>query len=336
MQVAKANTALSVANFKAAMAVPAALGLDPSAARLVHKVVNSGLGLLLPERFQGTLLDGLLAIGRAQVSPAFLSSLNPIGSARVLEVQRILREGQSLQLQFPAEDLGFRYLEGALVPEVEAQQQTNSRQNFPTGRRREYLPSTQPGARLPHFPIHMFCLNPPATSKEICSTLDLVSRGGNRMEFVLLVRSHRSGCCWGDAAIAAGQAFGIWVKVVFIWPSGSYDGFLGKSHIHTESAELGNDQMSPDKDMFSNDNEATAVFEWSQRNKGCVLHAEEVGCGWQDIFGIPETGAILVRPDDHVAWRSEAEPKASSTQELYLVFSKVLKKPNIQVPRFMQ
>ncbi len=117
------------------------------------------------------------------------------------------------------------------------------------------------------------------------------------MEFVLLVQSHRSGCCWGDAAITAGQAFEIWVKVVFIWPSGSYDGFLGKSHIHTESAELG--KMSPDKDMFSNDNEATAVFEWSQRNKGCVLHAEEVGCGWQDIFGIPETGAILVRPDDH-------------------------------------
>ncbi len=80
-----------------------------SVCRLVHKVVNSGLGLLLPERFQGTLLDGLLAIGRAQVSPAFLSSLNPIGSARVLEVQRILREGQSLQLQFPAEDLGFRF-----------------------------------------------------------------------------------------------------------------------------------------------------------------------------------------------------------------------------------
>jgi len=33
VQVAKANTALSVANFNAALAVPAALGLDPSAAR---------------------------------------------------------------------------------------------------------------------------------------------------------------------------------------------------------------------------------------------------------------------------------------------------------------
>ena len=33
MQVAKANTTLSVANFDVALAVPAALGLDPSAAR---------------------------------------------------------------------------------------------------------------------------------------------------------------------------------------------------------------------------------------------------------------------------------------------------------------
>jgi hypothetical protein len=37
-----------------------------------------------------------------------------------------------------------------------------------------------------------------------------------------------------------------------------------------------------------------------------------------------------------IAWRSKAEPKASSTQELYLGFSKVPMKPNIQVPRFMQ
>ena len=39
MQVAKANRALSVANFNAALAVPAALGLDPSAARS-HSVLS--------------------------------------------------------------------------------------------------------------------------------------------------------------------------------------------------------------------------------------------------------------------------------------------------------
>lgn len=40
VQVAKANTALSVANFNAALAVPAALGLDPSVARS-HSVLSS-------------------------------------------------------------------------------------------------------------------------------------------------------------------------------------------------------------------------------------------------------------------------------------------------------
>lgn len=67
--------------------------------------------MLLPKKLQSTVLEGLFAVGRAQVSPVFLSGFNPIASARVSEVQRILREGHSLQLQFPAEDLGFRLLQ---------------------------------------------------------------------------------------------------------------------------------------------------------------------------------------------------------------------------------
>jgi hypothetical protein len=66
--------------------------------------------MLLPKKLQSAVLEGLFAIGRAQVPPAFLSGFNPIASARVSEMQRILREGHSLQLQFPAEDLGFRFL----------------------------------------------------------------------------------------------------------------------------------------------------------------------------------------------------------------------------------
>lgn len=66
--------------------------------------------MLLPKKLQSAVLEGLFAVGRAQVSPVFLSGFNPIASARVSEVQRILREGHSLQLQFPAEDLGFRLL----------------------------------------------------------------------------------------------------------------------------------------------------------------------------------------------------------------------------------
>ena len=66
--------------------------------------------MLLPKKLQSAVLEGLFAVGRAQVSPVFLSDFNPIASARISEMQRILREGHSLQLQFPAEDLGFRLL----------------------------------------------------------------------------------------------------------------------------------------------------------------------------------------------------------------------------------
>jgi len=46
--VALANTALSVANFRDAVRVPAALGLDPRAANLLHAAVTSWPASLLP------------------------------------------------------------------------------------------------------------------------------------------------------------------------------------------------------------------------------------------------------------------------------------------------
>lgn len=52
-QIATYNTALSVENFKAAMAVPAALGLDPS-------IANSGISLLLKFGFSLVLLHNQL------------------------------------------------------------------------------------------------------------------------------------------------------------------------------------------------------------------------------------------------------------------------------------
>lgn len=106
--IAKANTDLSVENFKAAMAIPSVLGLDPSNARFIHHEINKGIGSLLPHRLQQTLLESLFALGRTQVSPFILNEYNPLGSSRLKKLKCMLEEGQSLQLQFPAEDLGFR------------------------------------------------------------------------------------------------------------------------------------------------------------------------------------------------------------------------------------
>jgi len=54
------------------------------------------------------VLDGIFSIGRAQLSQAILNERNPIGSSRLTRLKQIFDEGKSLQLQFPAEDLGFR------------------------------------------------------------------------------------------------------------------------------------------------------------------------------------------------------------------------------------
>lgn len=54
-------------------------------------------------------MDGIFAIGRAQLSESVLSESNPLGSSRLTKLRHIFEEGKSLQLQFPAEDLGFRY-----------------------------------------------------------------------------------------------------------------------------------------------------------------------------------------------------------------------------------
>lgn len=47
--------------------------------------------------------------------------------------------------------LCVRYLKGALVPDSD----TSDAPEAPTGRRREYVPSADPGSRLPHVNIRM-------------------------------------------------------------------------------------------------------------------------------------------------------------------------------------
>ena len=74
----------------------------------VHRVINSAVGSILPSGMQKEVLESIFALGRAQLSPPLLNEKNPIGSARLAKLRSIFDEGKSLQLQFPAEDLGFR------------------------------------------------------------------------------------------------------------------------------------------------------------------------------------------------------------------------------------
>ncbi|KAJ7945518.1 FAD/NAD(P)-binding oxidoreductase family protein [Quillaja saponaria] len=200
------NTTLSVQTFKAAMAVPAALCLNPTVANSVHRLIDNGVGSILPSGLQKAVLDGIFALGRAQLSESLLNENNPLGSMRLAMLRCIFEEGKRLQLQFPAEDLGFRYLQGAIVPE-----------NFgalgapeePTGRRRDYIPSAYPGARLPHM-------------NETISTLDLISR--DKVEFLLITAPAEESYSLAHAAFKVAEKFRVSVRTCVMWSADTVEG----------------------------------------------------------------------------------------------------------------
>eukprot|EP00250_Pteridium_aquilinum_P000259 c10286_g1_i1 orf=2-1816(-) len=201
--IAKANTALSVKNFKAAMSIPSVLGLDPLNARFVHQQVNEGIGSLLPRQVQQTLLESIFALGRAQVAPFILNAYNPIGASRLQKLKRMLNEGQSLQLQFPAEDLGFRYSTGALV-ESNTTQEEKREQHVPS-KRNDYKPACRPGNRLPHMNIAVLKEDYGKSDKIAISTLDLIK--GDALEFFAFVGPNASGYLWGELMLLTAKKF---------------------------------------------------------------------------------------------------------------------------------
>ncbi|KAM7464722.1 hypothetical protein LguiA_032843 [Lonicera macranthoides] len=283
------NTALSVQNFRAAMAIPAALGLDPTIANSVHQAVNNTVGSILPSALQKTILDGIFTIGRSQLSDFVLNENNPLGASRLAKVRRIFEEGKSLQLQFPAEDLGFRYLKGALVPDSDNMLEAPE---APTGRRRDYIPSAVPGSRLPHMSVRVLSKLP---SEETFSTLDLVS--GDKVEFLLIIAPVEPSYRLARTAFKVAEEFNVPTKVCVMWPNGTVDG-----------ATRSGGELAPCKNYID-------VVE---------VRPSLTSLSWWDICEMTHRGAILVRPDEHIAWRTKSGVVGDITLQIKRVFSAVL------------
>ncbi|GAB2220416.1 hypothetical protein Droror1_Dr00008066 [Drosera rotundifolia] len=283
------NTQLSVQNFIAAMEVPSALGLDPAVANSLHQVINEGIGSVLPTGIQRVILDGIFSMGRAQLADAILSESNPIGSARLARLKTIFEEGRSLQLQFPAEDLGFRYVDGALVSDRYSMQ---SAPQAPTGRRRDYVPSADPGSKLPHMKIRALSI----TSSKVFSTLDLVS--GDRAEFLLLIAPQDSSYKLARATIKAAKKYRVHIEVAVIWP---------------EDTTVGPDLVG--RSVFSPLDSYVNVVE---------VKRSRSSPSWWDLCKMNDRGAILVRPDEHIAWRTRSEVEGDPVIKMEKVFAVVL------------
>ncbi|KAK9276070.1 hypothetical protein L1049_005601 [Liquidambar formosana] len=284
------NTALSVQNFRAAMAVPAALGLDPTVANSVHQVINNGLGAVLPSGLQRAILDGIFTIGRVQVSESFLNENNPLGSLRLSKLRCIFEEGKSLQLQFPAEDLGFRYSEGALLPECDS---LLDAPEAPSGCWRDYVPSADPGSRLPHMAVRVLS---DLLSEEIFSTLDLLS--GEKVEFLLIIAPVKESYELAHAAFKVAKEFKVSARVCVMWPGGTVNG-----------VEVGSKM---------------ALAPWENYIDVMEVKRSPTSLSWWSICQMTDKGAILVRPDEHIAWRVKAGVVGDPTLEMVNAFSALL------------
>ncbi|KAI4382515.1 hypothetical protein MLD38_008470 [Melastoma candidum] len=269
--IAAFNTALSVQNFKLAMSVPAALGLDPGVAGSVCEVISGTAGAVLPSGVQKAIFNTLFSIGRAQASEMILNEQNPLGSSRLSKLKKILAEGRSLQLQFPAEDLGFRYLQGAVVPVADS---TSNILEPPTGRRREYIPSADPGMRLPHLYVKVLSDN---SVEEKVSTLDLVR--SDMVEFLFIIAPVRDSYALARAALEVADELKVSVRVCIMWDVDDRDGFKSGSK--------------------------SAMAPWTN-----FIDVQQMEGGnsssWWDICKMTDRGVILVRPDEHVAWQAKS------------------------------
>ncbi|PIN26119.1 Monooxygenase involved in coenzyme Q (ubiquinone) biosynthesis [Handroanthus impetiginosus] len=288
-QIALFNTALSVENFKAAMAVPAALGLDPKVANSVYHTINDTFGSILPSDLQRAILDGIFSIGRMQLSDSLLNENNPLGSSRLSKLKQIFEEGKSLQLQFPAEDLGFRYSKGALMSDGDG---SSGAQETPTGRRRDYVPSSDPGSRLPHMNIQLLSN---LSSKDAFSTLDLVSV--DNIEFLLIIAPITGSYQLAQAAFKVAEELKLPLKVCVMWQKNTTD--------ETCSSE-------------------TVLQPWKNFIDVIEVKNSPTSPSWWDLCRMTNRGAILVRPDEHIAWRTKSEIKNDPLVVLKKVFCAVL------------
>ncbi len=153
--VARRNTDASNLNNQKMMEVVEALGLDPSKANLLPKIMNSFLIRHLPQRLKQSIKELLLKPARALIEAA---------TADDQEGERIRKrisnavENQEEHFNTLGLDLGYIYKKGVVSVEAAF---------TPESKVMSYTPSFTAGARLPHHAIER--------NGKLLSTLDLIN-----------------------------------------------------------------------------------------------------------------------------------------------------------------
>lgn len=130
--------------------------------------------------------------------------------------------------------------------------------------------------------------------QETLSTLDLVS--AEKVEFLLMIAPVEESFNLAQAAFKVAEELAINIRVCVIWPAKTTDG-CGR----TEGA------LEPWKNFV----EVVEVKNLSN------------SLSWWDVCQMTERGAILVRPDEHIAWRMKFGITGNPVLEMRRVFCTV-------------
>jgi 2,4-dichlorophenol 6-monooxygenase len=245
--VARANLEHSVRNLRNMDLLTRFIGFDSRGLDLLRTVQNATLFRCLPARWQGALLGAALRLALRRL--AVFDGAGRRG-ARARARFRALLPGQLPHYRYLGLDLGFTYRGGAVVPETGPKPEAAD----PV---MDYLPTTWPGARLPHLWVRR--------GTERMPLQDVLAGKG----FVLLTAGMAQ-ARWQDAVRVVCREFAMPLTCLSIAGPG----------------------------------------------EGDLVDEPE---NWLRLSGADRGGAVLVRPDGHVAWRARQLPDAPE-QDLRKVF----------------
>ena len=305
--VAVGNTRLSVANFHQVLKIPTALGLPPAAANLLSDI--AGLAPSIPgfgTNLAGSVLSLGLAVGRAQCGDLLLGN-NPVGAARRAAVKEMCADVKgTLRLQFPVEDLGFGYDENAGGPTVTSRASTTDAGVVGTSAPLHPPNALVLGARVPHAWLNVIdhSTTNGGESCGVVTTLDVSEPrlwDGPDGDFNRVVRKGRRPGETVDLGKSAPVVFALIVHVPGREAGMSEAVGLARAlrsaappgvavRLCVVSCSAGS--------LSAEDVEDDVDDTWTVRG----VDTEGV---WRDALvdaGVGEAGAVLVRPDGHVAW----------------------------------
>lgn len=162
---------------------------------------------------------------------------------------------------------------------------------LPKPRDAPYTPTTLPGARLPHVAVAVQQpgrLLAGSGSGSVASTIDLPAAAGTSLLLLLSASSQQA--AWEAAAATVEAATGVPVLPVVV----------------TQSGGGGSSGSSADGSGASSSSSSR-----NEASQGTTVVLDSDG-SWLRLRGAAADGALLVRPDGHIAWRARSSAAGGS------------------------